>query len=82
MSKRTICTCDLCGKEIEPVLPVNLGFGSYQYTGYLIYGGTSRVQQQTLAGDACNTCMRSLIEELRTRFSLEYTTNCSIGENY
>lgn len=73
MSKRTICTCDMCGKDVEPVFEVNLGFGERARSYYTIY--SLPPQLETFRGDACNTCMRKLIEELRSRFNLEYKLN-------
>ena len=74
MSKRTICTCDLCGEDKEPVSPIRLGFNSQQPDWRSVMYRTMPLETyaETLTGDACNKCMRLLIEDLRKRFYLKY----------
>jgi len=75
MSSRTIHTCDLCGEDKEPVFPIALGFNRLELNWReVIYGSGQCYPKyaESLTGDACNKCMRLLIEDLRKRFYLKY----------
>ena len=78
MSKRTVCTCDLCGKDTEPVTPISLWFGKinrdYSYHR-AIYYSPKETPQESLTGDACNTCLRKFIEDIRGKYFLRYNVH-------
>jgi hypothetical protein len=66
--------CDMCGEKNDNVTKMNLNFGKMIPT-YSLYRYSE--QEERLSGDVCDKCRRSLIEELRTRFCLEYKNYAS-----